>query len=174
MQMPVLDLRSAWLVTPAGRVPLEVATEEHLSIYRTNQLQRMVAIHGGLRVTVGVLRGVQNVVIDEPNHSHQVDAVAGEAYYGRNGGDRFPLEVVARRTGGEFFTFNLPPPISTYEMVIVGGSLVPAIAEKIAAREDDVHTVVLPFLVDGQPFTIDVTFRTLIETRRIARAPGMP
>ena len=172
--LPILDLHSAWLITSTDRVPFEVATKEHLWIYDVNQLQRMVASYRGLSVTVGVLPGVQVVVIDEPNQHHEVTAVAGGAYYRLNDGDMIPLEVEAHRTGGEFFVFALPPPISTYEMVITGGTLVPASVKKIEARVDDVHRVYLPFLVDGEPFTIDVTFSVVIETRRVGAAPATP
>lgn len=84
------------------------------------------------------------------------------------------FEMFARNHGGEYFEFELPPPLSTYEMVISGGTLIPATVKKIEAGKDDVHTFHLPFLVDGEPFTIDVTFSVGIETRRVGAVPATP
>ena len=134
---------------------------------------------GAVGVRVGVLSHVGSVQIYRPSSQSaykrpDVRAVAGEAYYRLNGDDKSPLEIVAHRTGNEYFAFAMPPPISTYEFRMSGGTLTPAAAEKIEAGEDDVHTLYLPLIVNGEPITIDLTFSLGIKTRRIAAAPGMP
>jgi hypothetical protein len=178
--LPMLELHRSGLVTPTGRVALEVGTLEHLSIYRVNYEQQLVARYRDLIVRVGVFPQGQKLMIDASANQHKIEVVDRESFYQLNGGER--LEISTRLPDGVVpasrqhhrFEFDLPPPISSYNIAVSRSTLIPAIVERIEAREGDVHALYLPFLVDGEPFAIDMEFSVAVETRRFFAAPATP
>ena len=170
--VPVLELHRSDLVTPTGRVPLEIATERHLSTYRVNHKQRLIATYRMLRVRVGVLPGGQNLIV-EPNDS-RIAVVEGEAYYQLNHGESIAVDVKAKLIGNRNLYFDLPLGLTDNEMLIAGGTLADASVKKLKAKEDDVHTFYLPFVVNDELFAVDLEFSIGIDTTRVMAAPATP
>ena len=54
------------------------------------------------------------------------------------------------------------------------GTLQDQSTQRIEMREDDVHVLYLPFLVDAELFAIDLEFNIEIETRRHVGVPATP
>jgi hypothetical protein len=171
--VPVLDLHRSNLVTPTGPVPLEVATEEHLLEYRVNHKQRLIANYQGMVVRVGVLAGA-HLMIYFTGQEQNVQIVDGESYYRLNSGDRIALDLTRARPGSPQFWYELPPPLSTYEILVTGGKLIPATVTKIKAGEGNVHTLYIPFRVDGKAFAIDLEFEVSLDSDLAVGVPGMP
>lgn len=176
----MLELHRSELVTPTGRVPLEVGREEHSSSFRVNRGQLLFAEHEDLAVRVGVLPKYQTLLIDSMRIAHEIAAVDGESFYQLNGGARRPIDL--RLTGNSQqprrqhfrFEYELTPPPSLHEAAVPGGTIVPASMERIEAGEDDVHALHLSFVVDGEPYAVDLEFEVEIETRRVLAAPATP
>lgn len=172
--LPILEIHSAQLVTPTGRVPLEIATEAHSSIYRRNPLQRMVATHDGITVTLGVLPGVNSVSFHEPGRALDVAVVGGASSYRLNEGAPVPLQVVDRRPEVGAFQIRLPPGLSGLEMMMSGGSLLESTVRKIQAGREDLHQMHLAFLIDGEAVSTDLSFSVDVETKRFVASPATP
>ena len=177
--LPVLDLHRSELVTPTGSVPLEVGTLRHLSTYRVNYEQQLVARHRGLMVTIGVFPQGQLLTIQDSAGEHEILAVDGESFYQLNSGERLQIrtrsvdDVVPASRRYRRFEFELPPPLSTFN-IASRRSLMPVIVERIEAGEDDIHALYIPFLVDGEKFAIDMEFSVTVETHRYFAAPATP
>ena len=73
-----------------------------------------------------------------------------------------------------YFRAERPDQLSGYRIGYSGGSLYPDAVEKIKETKRDLHRCHIEFLVDGQPYSIDVSFRFKLKTRRVFGVPGMP
>ncbi len=174
---PVLELHRADLVTPFGRVPIEIGTERHLSIYRSNRAQEMIVEHEDLMVRIRVLPTAQHLLVSSST-ARRIEVVRDDAFYQRNGGVNQPISF--RPSGNDSeqqydarFDFDLPPPLALF-YVMEDGTLQDQSTQRIEMREDDVHVLYLPFLVDAELFAIDLEFNIEIETRRHVGVPATP
>lgn len=146
---------------------------------RLNSGQMLVATvedrYDVLVVMVGVLSRRQSLMVHSRRGSHEVLPVSDQSFYQLNGGDSYPIELQPESRDGpqlrqaSRFSHKLPPPLSVDDADESAGN-----SNEREDWKDNVHTLYPAFLVDDQPFAVDLEFRVDVETTRVFSAPAIP
>ena len=70
--------------------------------------------------------------------------------------------------------FDLPAPLSDYDISVYGGTMTPSRVEMIRAAEDDIHHLYLSFTADAEMYAVDLAFSVGVVSYRVMGAPGTP
>jgi hypothetical protein len=178
--LPALDLRNSRLVTPRGPVPFEMADDEIHPGFDLNPRLKVRARGTDLHVMVGLFLGVEQVFITNMPRPLTIDVVHGGSWYRLNDTQEIPVTLTkAIRPGADpaksvRLLFDLPAPLSDYDIAVYGGTMTPLQVEKIRAAEDDVHHLYLSFTADGEVYAVDLAFSVGLVSYRVMGAPGVP
>jgi hypothetical protein len=178
--LPVLDLRNSRLVTPHGPVPFEMADDAMHPGFDLNPRLKVRARGIDLEVLVGLFPGIERVFISSMPRSLTIDVVNGGSWYRLNDTQEIPVTLTkAIRPGADpalsvRLTFDLPAPLSDYDISVYGGTMTPSRVEMIRAAEDDVHHLYLSFTADGEVYAVDLAFSVGVVSYKVMGAPGVP
>lgn len=176
--LPALDLHDSHLVTPKGRVPFEMADDPALPGFALNQNLMIRGKTVDFEVLVGVLPDSHQVFIRNQPRAIAIEVVEGGAWYRLNAEPEIPLTLTRAARGvvpserPVRLDFDLPPPLSEYDISVSGGTLAPALVEHIRAAEGDTHQLYLPFAVDGEIYAVNLTFNVRVASYQTMGVPG--
>jgi hypothetical protein len=173
--MLFVDLHDSHLVTPNGPVPYEMADARRNPGFQSNPNLMATAHAPEFEVIVGLFPGVQQVFIRRMKRAHTIDAEAGRSWYRLNDEPETPLSltradpVVGPSQSAVTLDFDLPAPLSEYDIIVYGNTLREGQVEQIRAREDDTHHLYLSFTADDQPYAVNSTFSVGVRTSKALR-----
>lgn len=174
--IPYIDLQDSALVTPEGRIPLELMVSAHYPAGRRNPKAHIVLgesnIEGNdfpirFRLIIGVFGGTYGTIqlFDfEPEYKSKKVVFPKEAFYQRNQGQTTPISVVIKEHHMEF---DLPIPLSTYNFTMYGGTMSEARTIPVKAGEEDTHYLYIPLVVDSESFEIKLRFNVGIQSKEV-------
>jgi hypothetical protein len=178
--LPFLDLHDSHLVTPSGPVPFETADDWRNPGFASNQSLMVRAQAPELGVLVAVFPGVQEVFVRNMSRAFMIDVVAGSSWYRLNTEPKVPLTLTRRdddiraSKSPVSLDFELPAPLSLYDITVHGGTLQSSGVDIIRAHEGDTHHLYLPFSADGEMYAVNLTFSVGVRSFNVVGAPGTP
>lgn len=189
-----LDTETAQLVAPTKTHPLNVKQIAHSE--RDYSLENPLVVIGGPKDVsiifapqapgLQILHRVESMHRGKPSITitNRVDVSfpEDESYYQLNNLEKIPFQVhiveykkaLPSSPRSVYFRSERPDALSGYRIGYSGGSLYPDAVEKIKETSNDLHKYHIYFLVGDQPYSIDVSFRFKLKTRKIFGVPGVP
>ena len=178
--LPFLDLHGSRLVTPSGPVPFEMADDWRNPGFVSNQNLAVRAQAPDLGVMVLLFRGLPQVFVRNMRRTLTIEVAEGTSWYRLNAGPEIPL-TLTRETGSVGASkrpmslyFDLPAPLSRYDITVTGGTLESSSVGQIRAAEGDTHHLHLAFTADGEPYAVSLTFSVGVRSVNELAAPGGP
>ena len=170
---PRLDVDEAYLYTPKGKIEFVIDKKYKARLYASNRKYSVTVTPFPINKTHHLRIGSKMVP------SIQIDA--NEAYYQLNDGEKKNLDIKGRWYNQNEFTIDAP---KTIDRFTVNGGVLKVITPEdgmtkikrkhIKKMNKDTYHYYIPFTVDNEKYTIDVTFRLTTSSSLTIGIPATP
>jgi hypothetical protein len=172
--LPYIELSQSVLETPGGPIPLVLEGDKFFNkggisrvVIRTDAANLDAALQPApFHLVLGILgspRGTIQPYYPGPGIDLEAISFPEEGVYQKNGGQKMPIAVWLDR----YIYFDVPAPLSEYDLAVYDRTLSDASAARIKAGETDIHFFSIPLIVDSERYEIRLEFRVGVETKEV-------